>query len=127
LVQDEKHYKMIIGSRLKALRIKNKPGFSRKAVADELKIPPTTYNDWEGGRRGPNGGTLVMLAEYHNTTVDYLTGHTDDDSPADEMEIKKALKKIDAYVSDGSVLNENQLNIFEKHLNDILIKLKSNK
>lgn len=127
MVQDEKDYKQIIGSRLKALRLKNKPGASRKVIADELKIPPTTYNDWEGGRRGPNGGTLVMLAEYHNTTVDYLTGYTDDDSPADEIEIKKALNTVEKYMKNGKVLSDEQLSIFESRLNNILSNIEKDK
>jgi transcriptional regulator with XRE-family HTH domain len=128
MTQEEKDYKKVIGSRLHDLRTKRKPGYHRCDVANELKMAHSTYNDYEGGRRGPNGGVLIEFAKYYNTTVDYITGNTDDDSPINETDVFNALSKVKRIVSseDGKGLSEKQMLQIENDLKDVLLKLKNN-
>jgi transcriptional regulator with XRE-family HTH domain len=123
MAQNEKDYKKVIGSRLHALRLSRKPGYHRRDVADELKLPHTTYNDWEGGRRGPNGGKLVQLAKYYDTTVDYITGKTDDDTPVDEQSLLSSLNTVEKFIQDGNDLTEEEKNYLAKSLQNILNKV----
>ena len=126
MAQEEKDYKKVIGSRLHDLRTKRKPGYHRCDVANELNMAHSTYNDYEGGRRGPNGGVLIEFAKYYNTTVDYITGNTDDDSPVNEDDLLNALDKVDRIVSgkNGTPLSEDELLKIEKNLNNLLLKIK---
>jgi transcriptional regulator with XRE-family HTH domain len=122
LAQEEKDHKQIIGDRLELLREKRKPGYSKKDVADELNLSPSTYNDWSGGRRGPDGGKLVLLAKYFNTTVDYITGLTDDDSPIDKEQVSLLLKDVQDLVNidDAEKFTPEQVKVFQEKLNKIL-------
>jgi transcriptional regulator with XRE-family HTH domain len=124
MAQEDKDYKKVIGSRLHALRIKRKPGYHRVDVAKELKMAPSTYNDYEGGRRGPNGGVLIQFAKYYDTTVDYITGNIDDDSPINEEDLFGTLNKITKFMNDdGSELTEKQRKALTDNLNNLLSKI----
>jgi len=61
-----------------------------KQVSDALRIPYTTYVNYEKGEREPSAEFLIQVAEYYNTTVDYLIGRTDNPSaiylPTDAIE-----------------------------------------
>lgn len=48
-----------------------------KQTATLLDIPYTTYVSYEKGDREPNGETLIKIAEFFNTTVDFLLGRAD--------------------------------------------------
>ena len=50
---------------------------SQKDMAELLKIHQTTYSDYELGNVNVPIPTLKQLAEYFNTSVDYIIGLTD--------------------------------------------------
>lgn len=83
-------FKIKIGENLKYLR-KNR-GTRITEVIAFLNIGRSTYTDWEMGRRSPNGEKLVMLAKFYNTTVDFITGKTDDDSPLNSDDLNEIIK-----------------------------------
>ncbi len=60
---------------LKALREEKE--LTMKETAHSLGIPYTTYRSYETGEREPNHGMLIKMAEFFNTTVDYIIGKTD--------------------------------------------------
>ena len=49
-------------------------GISMKEAARLLNMPYTTYVNYEKGTREPNSETLIALANFYNTSVDYLIG-----------------------------------------------------
>lgn len=55
---------------LKSLRVRH--GMSQQSVADYLGISRQAYSNYENGNRAPDNKTLLKLAEYFDTTVDYL-------------------------------------------------------
>ncbi len=55
---------------LRALR-KNK-GLKMTEVASALNIPYTTYVGYEKGNREPNGEMLIKIADFYQTSVDYI-------------------------------------------------------
>ena len=62
--------------RIKDLRIdKDK---SQKDVAEYLNIAQRTYSGYENGTRNIPVQIVVKLAEYYNTTTDYLLNLSDD-------------------------------------------------
>ena len=61
--------------RLKELREEN--GLTQQAVAEYLNVKQNTYSQYENGKREIPLDTLWKLADYYNTSVDYLIGKTD--------------------------------------------------
>ncbi len=62
----------IIKERLKELR--EEKGLNQGQVADALKIPWSTYGNWEQGRREPSLDDVALLAKFFHATAGYLIG-----------------------------------------------------
>ena len=95
---------------LKELRQKiNK---TQKDVANDLGLQLQTYQNYELSRREPDNKMLVLLADYFNTSVDYILGRNNDNIlninilPPEEKNIisyvhqlsKENLMKAEAYI-----------------------------
>lgn len=57
-------------NRMKELR--EERGISMKEAAQRLNMPYTTYVNYEKGMREPNSETLIKIADFYNTSIDYL-------------------------------------------------------
>ena len=64
---------------LRALR--EDRNLSQKDMAQVLNIHQTTYSDYELGRLNVPISALIELARFHNTSIDYLLGLTDECKP----------------------------------------------
>ncbi|WP_444642542.1 helix-turn-helix domain-containing protein [Caproiciproducens sp. R1] len=53
----------------------------QKDLAGLLSIGQTTYSDYELGKLGVPISVLVQLAEYYGTSIDYLVGLADVETP----------------------------------------------
>ncbi len=60
---------------LKQLRAKKK--ISQQQLADVIGISQQSINKYENHNVEPDISTLIDIADYFNTSVDYLIGHTD--------------------------------------------------
>lgn len=60
---------------LKELRIQ--AGISQQQLADVIGVSQQSINKYENHNIEPDIRTLVALADYFETSVDYLIGHTD--------------------------------------------------
>lgn len=69
-----------LGERLKILRAKKGREYTQQRVADELKISQATYSSWEVERNEPSINWLVKLANYYNTSLEYLLRGDEEDS-----------------------------------------------
>ena len=54
---------------------------SQSDMAQMLNIHQTTYSDYELGRVNIPTATLIALAQFYNTSVDYILGLTDEQKP----------------------------------------------
>lgn len=61
-------------NRMKLLR--EAKGLTMKDAAKEIGLPYTTYVNYEKGDREPSSETLILIADYYCTSVDYLIGKT---------------------------------------------------
>ena len=59
---------------LKSLR--EEKGLNMKELSRFLDIPYTTYVGYEKGQREPSSDVLIKIADFYNTTVDYVLGAT---------------------------------------------------
>lgn len=71
---------------LRSLRMSK--GISQEKLAEFLGLTQQSINRYERHKVEPDIGTLVILADYFGTTVDYLIGHTPPESP-EELELTK--------------------------------------
>ena len=77
-------------NRISQLRVRM--GISMKEAAAKLEMPYTTYVNYEKGTREPNSETLIKLAKFFDTSIDYLLGKSETSeippgfSPLPEME-----------------------------------------
>ena len=75
---------MELCERLKLLRESNK--LTKTELVRRLKIPYTTYNNWEISTSKPQIPDLCMLADFYSVTVDYLVGHSVKELPVTEVQ-----------------------------------------
>ena len=54
---------------------------TQKQLAALLKIPQTTYSDYELGNLNVPADVLIKLASFYKTSVDYLLFVTDNPNP----------------------------------------------
>lgn len=60
------------------LEIRKKRQLTQDKVSAEVGYPQRTYSNYENGARTPTTFKLLYIAMYHNISVDYLLGRTDD-------------------------------------------------
>lgn len=58
--------------RLKGLRIES--GIGQELLAKEIGVSKGVISLWENGLREPRLSSLVLLARYFKTSIDYLAG-----------------------------------------------------
>ena len=61
-------------NRMRELR--EERGITMKEAANALGMPYTTYVNYEKGVREPNSETLIKIADFYNTTIDYLVNRS---------------------------------------------------
>jgi len=54
---------------------------NQKAVAQVLNVSQTTYSRYESGALDIPSASLIKLAEFYGTSIDYLLGLTNDSKP----------------------------------------------
>lgn len=86
-------------------RLRESKGLSQKHVAEQLGIASQRYNQYETGKREPDNTTLSAIANYLETTTDYLIGLTD--NPTKPINANRQNKKI----PDKSELNDTFLRL----------------
>ena len=60
-------------------RLRMKKGISQQQLADIIGVSQQSINKYENHMIEPDINTLIAFADYFNTSVDYLVGHTDID------------------------------------------------
>ena len=80
---------MFIYSRFEEIRASK--GVTKKFIADQLGRLPTICQDWKYKKSSPSEEQLKIIADILDTTVDYLTGKTDQkEKPADVIDEPKS-------------------------------------
>ena len=66
---------VMIGKRLKTLRLERKP--TQKEIAEAVHITEVSYQRYEYGTVRPSLDVLIALADYFDVSLDYLVGRSD--------------------------------------------------
>lgn len=95
----------VLGSRIKYLR--EKKNLSQKRLADSLGITNVQLSRYESGDRKPDPETILQIADYFETTTDYLLGKTNNPHQNNE-----GLAFLDGTIS------EDEIEYLEKSLKE---------
>ena len=60
---------------LKSLR--DEYGISQQKLAEIINVTQQSINKYENQNTAPDVDVLIRMADYFNTSIDYLLGHTD--------------------------------------------------
>ncbi|WP_326975301.1 helix-turn-helix domain-containing protein [Caproicibacter sp. BJN0012] len=72
----------------KLKKIREEAGLSQQKLAEALGLSQQSIHSYENGAYEPDISTLKMIADFFDTSVDYLIGHT---------EIRHKIEKLDKY------------------------------
>ncbi len=86
---------------LKKLRVKS--GISQQRLADIIGTSQQSINKYENHNVEPDIDTLITLADYFDTSVDYLIGHTEIDHKFEEVH------SYDLNNEESKLINEYRL------------------
>lgn len=75
--------KKVLANRIKEQRKLH--NLSQSEFAKILHVSQQTIGSWETGRAVPGSDTLTDLADYFNTSTDYLNGRINDPRPLEEI------------------------------------------
>jgi transcriptional regulator with XRE-family HTH domain len=81
----------VIGKKLTELR--NKKGMTQVQAAKKLKIPRSTYSNYELDKREPDFDTAEKIATLFDVTVDELLGRKTKEASIEETEAESKRKK----------------------------------
>ena len=57
-------------------RLREEASVSQKQLAEAVGVSQQSINKYENHNIEPDIGTLIRIAEYFNTSVDYVVGHS---------------------------------------------------
>lgn len=105
------------------LELRRKKGITQRELAEHLNVSQISLSYWETGKREPSLDVVRKLAEYYNTSIDYLVG-----SQAITLELDSHSKDSYArickyYETLLNSYNNSQKNIYSEklfHLCDML-------
>ena len=78
-------------------KLRKEAKISQKKLAEDIGTSQQAINKYENHNIEPDIETLIRLAEYFDTSVDYLVGHTSDRVPVEncsEKEMIEAFHKL---------------------------------
>lgn len=108
--------------RIKELR-KSK-GITARELADYVNVAESTMSLYENGKREPDFDTLLKIAKYLNTSVDYLLGNSDipyqeNEGYLDSSSDSELSEDVIVYHRDGRTVKKH----FTKEQMDLLLTM----
>ena len=67
-------------------KLRTEAGVTQKQLADAISVSQQSINKYENHNVEPDVATLCALADYFQTSVDYLVGHTQVDHVIESVE-----------------------------------------
>ena len=81
--------------------LREEAGISQKSLAEAIGVSQQSINKYENHNIEPDIETLIRIAVYFNTSVDYLIGHTD---------VRRKIEIVHAYD-----LNQSESDLIESY------------
>ncbi len=91
---------------LKLLRTKR--GISQQALAEAIGVSQQSVNKYENHNIEPDIGILIRIADFFETSVDYLIGHTDIEHPIEAVSPSELNAEEAALIDNYRMLPKKQ-------------------
>lgn len=91
---------------IKKIRIKRK--ITQVDLANAINVKQETISAYESDKALPSCDVLIKIAEYLNTSTDYLLGRIDDDSPLTGYNIKSMNPKTYKMLNNFLMLKDKE-------------------
>lgn len=111
---------MLFDKRLSQLR--KEKGISQKECAETLGIESSKYNKWENGKNCPDYETVCMLANFFDTTTDYLLGNSENRHRREKEALKDWQNKLIAHITNKFISFFKKYNEYKKGDNTMALK-----
>lgn len=108
----------MIGKKITELR--NKKGLTQLRAAKMLKMPRSTYSNYELDKREPDFDTAQKLASFYEISVDELLGAAQQGTLIEETEIERIIRETNEVLKTAKNVEQAQLmldlarNVFKK-------------
>lgn len=102
--------------------LRNKRGFLQTKVAMDLNTTQETISSYETGRILPSSDMLISLANYYNTSVDYLLCRTEYDLPIDSIKPNDITKTDFLLLTKINKLSSTQKDKVEAYIDGLTDK-----
>lgn len=100
---------------LKNLRkLREEYGISQQRLADVLFVTQTSVNRYENHDTEPEIEILKRMADYFDTTIDYLVGYSDQRYRPEHIKSHQLTPREESLVESFRELNGNQQNCVEQ-------------
>ena len=73
--------KLVIAMKTRLKKLREDHDLSQRALGEAVGIPQRTYSYYENGQRMIPPDVLSKLADFYQTSVDYLLGRTNQKKP----------------------------------------------
>ena len=93
-------------NRIKELR--QKRNITQIRLSTEIEVSQETISAYENGKAEPRLDNLVKIADFLNTSTDYLLGRIDDDSPLVDLANNVIDKQLNELINNYARLNNLQ-------------------
>lgn len=93
-------------NRIKKLR--QKRNITQVRLGTEIEVSQETISAYESGKVEPKLENLVRMADYLNTSTDYLLGRIDNDAPLIDITNKIADEQLNDLLNNYCLLNNLQ-------------------
>lgn len=68
-------------------KLRKEKGITQVEAAKVFNVSPTSYINWEQGDFEPSLQTIIQMADYFNTTLDFLVGREETGFTPEEKKI----------------------------------------
>ncbi|BAB05162.1 helix-turn-helix transcriptional regulator [Halalkalibacterium halodurans] len=99
--------------RLRYLRKKH--GLTMKELGKKINVAESTISGYENGNRKPDMDTLVKMAEYFNSSTDYLLGRTEEPAPYQKQPPEKQFLYSETVTDEEVEFLRESLAVFRKY------------
>ena len=114
--EDYQRRKSMIAERLTTLR--KQTGLTQEELAKEINVNRATYAGYEKERTEPNCEVLARLATFHNVSLDYIFGVTD--NPYGKYSDYEKSAKADEEISKLKEQMDNQMKELKENIMKII-------
>lgn len=95
-------------------------GISQQRLADAIHVSQQSINKYENHNIEPEFEILIRMADYFNTSVDYLIGHTDERRKVEHTEPWHLNKEEEEVIVHYRTLSDDEKNCVGVVINTLM-------